>query len=270
MWTPRTRWLRRAKALVSGLAQYADLDLEGNKVDRRTDFSQAARPVLLLPGFLATRRSLSILEHRLRRDGFSPFSLNLGGLLNTFNTHSIEERAAFVRDKIERLYERYPMGPLAIVGHSAGGLLGRFYIKRLGGHARVYALITLGSPHNGAYAAYLGAPFGPLFPSLREVRPMSGFIRRLKEGGFPKDVRLVSIYSKADKVASFPSTLLETNGEQNLLNVDVLNVPHHRFLSTKRIYEIVRREIHVAWASRVAAGAAPSVTLLRGGPKVTG
>lgn len=247
------RLFRRARSFARGLAQTASLELEGNEIERKTDFSQALRPVLLLPGFLATRRSLSILEHRLRRDGFSPFSLNLGGLLGTFNTLSIEERARFVRDKVERLYARHRMGPLGIVGHSNGGLLGRYYVKSLGGAARAYALITLGSPHNGAYAAYLGAPFGTLFPSLREVRPMSAFIRELKEGSFPSQVRLVSIYSKTDRVASFPSTLLETDGEANQLNVDVRNVAHNRFLSTKRVYEIVRRELNAAWERREQA-----------------
>ncbi len=266
----KSRVLRRARSLASGLAQYIDLDLSGNDIERQTDFTQAARPVLLLPGFLATRRSLRILEHRLRRDGFSPFSLNLGGLWGTFNTLSIEERAAFVREKIERLYQRFPLGPLAIVGHSNGGLLGRFYVKRLGGDARAYALITLAAPHNGAYFAYLGAPFGGLFPSLREVRPMSDFIRRLKVGPFPQNVRLVSIYSKADKVASFPSTLLETNGQENLLNVDVRDVPHYGFLATKRVYQIVRRELHIAWLRTQAASLPPTVPPVRGVPKATG
>lgn len=266
----KSRVIRRARALVSGLAQVVDLDLSGNDVERQTDFAHAARPVLLLPGFLATRRSLRILEHRLRRDGFSPFSLNLGGLWGTFNTLSLEERAGFVREKIERLYQRFPLGPLAIVGHSNGGLLGRYYIKRLGGDARTYALITLASPHNGTYFAYLGGPFGSLFPSLREVRPMSDFIQRLKTGPFPENVRLVSIYSKADQVASFPSPLLETDGQDNLLNVDVHDVHHYNFLATKRVYEIVRRELHIAWLRTHAASGPSVVPPVRGVPKATG
>lgn len=266
--------VRKARSLVDNAAQYVNLDIDGNEVARRTDFSRAERPVLLLPGFLATRRSLEILERRLRRDGYSPFSLNLGGLLGTFNTLSIEERSLFVREKVERLYSRFSMGPLAIVGHSKGGLIGRYYVKRLGGYQRCCALITLGTPHNGAPIAYLGAPFGSLLPSLQEMRPMSRFITRLKEGPFPDEVRLVSIYSKADKVASFPSGLLETDGQQNMLNVDVRDTPHYAFLHKKRVYEIVQRELSIAYADRAARDRAGRrhvpVPELRKGPKAAG
>ena len=49
------------------LAGYLDLSPD-ETVQRRTDFSRCQRPVLLLYGFLATRRTFEVLERRLRRE----------------------------------------------------------------------------------------------------------------------------------------------------------------------------------------------------------
>lgn len=42
-----------------------------------------------------------------------------------------------------------------LVGFSMGGIVSRYYVQRLGGIARLQRLITIGSPHNGAWTAYL-------------------------------------------------------------------------------------------------------------------
>src|SRR4051812_29413153 len=133
---------RKWRRQVQDLAGYLDFSRKGNDIVRRTDFSQCPRPVLLLYGFLSTRRTFEVLERRLRRDGFCVWSINLGGLFDLFNTRGIDDSAEKVRDKVERLYKRYPgMGPLSILGHSKGGLIGRYYVKRLGGDTRVRNLI---------------------------------------------------------------------------------------------------------------------------------
>jgi triacylglycerol lipase len=115
------------------LAGYFDVSAD-ETVQRRTDFSRCERPVLLLYGFLATRRTFEVLERRLRRDGYCVFSLNLGGVGRSLNTSGIDDLADFVRAKVERIYGRNPgLGPLTIIGHSKGGLIGAYYVKKLGG-----------------------------------------------------------------------------------------------------------------------------------------
>jgi triacylglycerol esterase/lipase EstA (alpha/beta hydrolase family) len=219
-------------------------DRRGNEIVRRTDFSQCARPVLLLYGFLSTRRSCEVLETRLRRDGYCVFSINLGGLFDAFNTKGIDESAEKVREKVEKLYRRYQLGPLTVIGHSKGGLIGRYYVKRLGGDARVGNLITLGTPHNGTPRAYWGcATLGAVAKSVWQMTPMSPFIRRLKMGPFPRTVRFVSIYSKDDGASPFPCAMLETEGYANLSNVEVPGVGHREFLYKRSVYEVIRREL---------------------------
>lgn len=79
-----------------------------------------------------------------------------------------------------------PMGKVALIGHSAGGWLGRAYLsqrdyggKFYGGRQLVHSLITLGSPHGNAP--------GPAFEGVKwvntEIMDSSSQIRALAVGG---------------------------------------------------------------------------------------
>ncbi|HEU4381901.1 MAG TPA: alpha/beta fold hydrolase [Anaeromyxobacteraceae bacterium] len=238
--------LRRFRQRLDYLRSYLDLDLGGNVVEKHRDFARCPRPVLLLHGFFATRRALEVLERRFRRDGYCVFSLNLGGLARTFNTRGIDELADVVRMKVERLYHRYPgLGPLTVVGHSKGGLIGAYYVKRLGGHRRVRTLVTLGTPHNGTPVAYAALPLGLLARSLWQVTPLSPFIKRLQRGAWPTGVRLVSIYSRRDHLTPHPAALLDTREIPEARNREV-SCTHREFLYRSRVYRAALEEIRVA------------------------
>lgn len=239
-------YIRHRKRDITNTLTYVRLTLEGNKVQKLTDFKKARHPVLLLYGFGATRRTFAILEQRLRRDGFSVFSLNLGGFLDTFNTRCIEELAEHVDEKIERLIKRYKIKKISIIGHSKGGLIGRYYVKRLGGSKRVHTLITLGTPHNGNPWALLGlaSPLVLLAKSIRQMFPMSPFIRSLKEGPFPKNVRFVSIYSCDDRVCFYKSAMLDIPpNSTHLKNVEISGMNHVDLVIRKAAYNVIKREL---------------------------
>jgi triacylglycerol lipase len=234
---------RRVKRQLKELRGYLEFDRTGNNIVKRTDFTRCARPVLLLCGFMGTRRVFEVLERRLRRDGYCVWSINLGGLFDAFNTKGIDECAMKVREKVERLYARYDLGPLSIIGHSKGGLIGRYYVKRLGGDERVRNLITLGTPHNGTPTAYLGvATMGAVAKSVWQMTPMSPFIRRLKIGAFPNAVRFVSVYSKSDRASPFPCCILEQDGK-HLFNVEVPGVTHREYVWKRQVYRIIQEQL---------------------------
>jgi triacylglycerol lipase len=225
------------------LAGYFDFS-DDDGVRRVTDFARCQRPVLLLYGFFATRRTFEVLERRLRRDGYCVFSLNLGGVGKSFNTRGIDDLADYVRAKVERIYGRNPgMGPLTIIGHSKGGLIGAYYVKKLGGWRRTRALATLGTPHHGTPAAYAALPLAFFARSVWQMTPMSRFIRHLQSGSWPPGVRFTSLYSKDDQVAPFPSTLIETFGLPYLRNVEVVAKGHREFLYKKRVYDTLLDEL---------------------------
>lgn len=258
---------RKLTRQMKNVAAYVQFDRRGNEVVRRTDFTSCPRPVLLLYGFMSTRRVLEVLERRLRRDGYCVWSINLGGALDLVNTHGIDELAEKVREKVERLYTRYQLGPLTIIGHSKGGLIGRYYVKRLGGDQRVKNLITLGTPHHGTPIAYLGcAAFGIVAKSMWQMTPMSPFIRRLKIGAFPRQVRFTSIYSKVDGISPFPTAVLETDGADNLFNVEIPGVPHRELLTRRAVYEVIRQELALGFGEPVPQARLRPVTAIRRGP----
>lgn len=220
------------------------LSLGGNKIEKKVNLRRSMKPVLLLYGFGATRRTLSILERRLFNDGYAVFSLNLGGFLNTFNTDAIESIAEKIDEKIEHLYKKYKIrGKLSIIGHSKGGLIGHYYIKRLGGDRRVKLLITMGAPHSGNPWALLShlTPISLVLKSFKQMSPLSSFIRRLKIGPFPKKVKFFSIYSKDDRMCIYPAAVVEE--APNVKNVEVDSVSHSEFLIKKSVYHLIRHAL---------------------------
>jgi triacylglycerol esterase/lipase EstA (alpha/beta hydrolase family) len=244
---------RKVRRVAREVASYLSFDRRGNEIVRRTDFTKCPKPVLLIHGFLATRRSFEILERRLRRDGYCVFSINLGGLFDVFNTRGIDESAQKVAQKVERLYSRFDLGPLSIIGHSKGGLIGAYYVKRLGGDRRVRALITLGSPHNGTPMAYWGYPLGLVSKSVRQMTPMSSFIKKLRVGAFPRSVRFSSIYSQEDGATPYPTALVEDDGYGHCFNIEVPGVLHREFLTKRAIYAVVRQELAASHGETIRA-----------------
>jgi triacylglycerol lipase len=242
-------WRKRLRYLAGYVDFSADLARPGTPTPLAA-LRGCPRPVLLLYGFFSTRRTLEVLERRLRRDGYCVFSLNLGGFKGTFNTRGIDDLADLVRAKVERIYGRNPgLGPLTIIGHSKGGLIGAYYVKKLGGWRRTRALLTLGTPHNGTPRAYAGLALGLFARSIWQMTPMSPFIRRLQRGPWPPGVRLVSIYSREDGVAPFPSALVDTGNLPYLRNVEVVADGHRAFLYKKKIYDVLLGEMRAGEAS---------------------
>jgi len=240
------RYLKRVQSHADSTVKYMRLALEGNRVERRTDFKHLKNPVLLLHGYGGTRRVFRILENRLHHDGFSVFSLNLGGIFDTFNTKPIPELAEHVAKKIEALVERYDIREkLSVIGHSKGGLIGRCYIKNFEGHRRVKTLITLGTPHQGNPWAILGllTPLALLTESIRQMTPISPFIRRLNRTPWPRGIKIVSIYSKSDSLCPFPSAVLKVDTRGRIKNIEIPETTHSQFLLKRKVYHIIRKEL---------------------------
>jgi triacylglycerol lipase len=103
-------------------------------------------PVLLVPGFMAGDASLRILASGLAGHGYRPVP------------SGIERNLDCSGATVERLAERLEATamqhgePVAVVGHSRGGLLARALATR---HPElVSALVTLGSPHANQLAVH--------------------------------------------------------------------------------------------------------------------
>jgi len=236
---------RRLKLLLSDIRAYFGLAFSGNQIRHMTDFSKPdLKPVLLIHGFGTTRKSVGILEKRLRQDGFDVFSIHLGGFLNRLNTRGIDDLAKIISKKIEALSGRYHIGKITVIGHSKGGLIGRYYVSCLGGDKHVKTLITLGTPHRGSNIAILATLtiIGIISKSVWQMLPRSRFIRKLNETVIPASVKVVSLYSDSDSVISKEqSRLVVPAGRNNITNVELHGYTHTDYLIKRGVYEEIRK-----------------------------
>jgi hypothetical protein len=214
------------------------------------------RPVLLVHGFLATPLTLNALAARLRRSGYCAHAVQLGGLFGRFNALPIEETARVVAEHAEHLAQAHGRERIDVVGHSEGGLIGRYYVQRLNGAHRVRHLVTLGTPHRGTFWAYAGYLLGRVVPSLPQMAPGSPLLCALSDDSFPRRVRLTSIYSRGDSVCPPSSCRLESRGQAHLKNVEESGIGHIELLFSARIASIIGRELESAESPQPRVGSA--------------
>ncbi|HTE54468.1 MAG TPA: alpha/beta fold hydrolase [Kofleriaceae bacterium] len=215
-WVSRapSRWLGRTSPVAEDLAggthglTYLRHLARGNRIRRRATFDKIDErhpPVLLIHGFLGTRGSMYPLERRLADEGLTVFSFNLGAL----NSRDIRASAFLIHRKIESILSQTSVKRIDIVGHSMGGLIGLYYIKKLGGQARVRRLVMMGTPVRGTWAALAGvATLGLWSKSSWQLLPRSRFLDELHRGPLPPEVDIFTLAAARDWVCPLPTTRL--------------------------------------------------------------
>jgi pimeloyl-ACP methyl ester carboxylesterase len=212
LWSAPARWLGEGSSVAQDLTgaphglSYLRHLARGNRIRRRTTFERLdndSPPVLLLHGFLGTRGSMFPLERRLAAEGFTVISFNLGAL----NSRDIRASAFLIHRKIESILQQTSLDRIDIVGHSMGGLIGLYYIKKLGGHARVRRLIMMGTPVTGTWAALAGvATLGLWSKSSWQLLPRSRFLDELSQGPIPPGVEVYTLAAARDWVCPLKTT----------------------------------------------------------------
>jgi triacylglycerol lipase len=233
------RWLGRRSTIGQDLAggpdglSYLRHLVRGNRIRRGAAFDELttdAPPVLIIHGFLGTRGSMYMLERRLVRDGFVCVSFNLG----TFNVQDIRRSAFLIHRKIERILAHTPSQRIDIIGHSMGGLIGLYYVKKLGGHARVRKLIMMGTPIRGTWAALAGVmTLGLWSTSSWQLLPRSRFLDELSQGPVPPGVEVHTIAAVRDWVVPLATT--------RLTGANAMTVPlgHSSLVVSEEVYRRV-------------------------------
>ena len=149
----------------------------------------AGTPILLVHGIVSNRSIFTLLRRGLTRRGFSNvFAMNYLTVAN-----DVRAAAAGLSVEVERIVEETGFERIHIIGHSLGGLIARYYVTRLGGDTRVHTLITLGTPHEGSYAAYA-------VPTtlMQQMRPGSHLMRELDRPVRGCRTRFISYWSDND------------------------------------------------------------------------
>jgi pimeloyl-ACP methyl ester carboxylesterase len=200
------------------VSSYFRNQVRGNKIDEK-DFGQPGagyrRPVMIVHGFMGTRGAMFLMEQRLKNLGFPVFSMPLG----LINVNDIIVSANRIAERIEDFRNRYHLDRINILAHSMGGLIGMYYIKKLGGAERVRGLVSIGTPWFGSGLASLALALLPwsglVMKSIKQVRTDSDFLTELLEGPLPNEVEFVSILAKTDGILDPKNCVLP--GARNIM-----------------------------------------------------
>ena len=112
------------------------------------------RPIVLIHGLWNSSEIFKQVFKKLDEYKVEYFAPTL---IHNFGMISIVELAKSLNNEINNQFglER----EIDIVGFSMGGIIGRYWIKKLEGYKRTKRFISIGSPHNGTFTAQLVPDF---------------------------------------------------------------------------------------------------------------
>lgn len=197
--------------------------------------SSSRPPVVLLPGAFGQELVYwNVWQYFLERDGFHVYPASFPRF--TFSDHRVSAR--FLAEKIEEVLAVEDTDKVALVAHSMGGLIARYYLKYLDGSKHVMHLSCLGTPHHGTWTAATA----PILPATRQSVPGSPFLAELNDskvdhGGVP----ILNIWSKWDGiVVPASSALLEAPG---VTNQQLSYAGHWGLLVSRRAYVAIKEAL---------------------------
>lgn len=143
-------------------------------------------------------------------------------------THAPGVGVRRIARRLGELVDRIPKSSrLTVVGHSLGGIVARYYVQELGGHARIARTVSLATPFGGVDVPQLlvGA----------DLHERSELLRRIRERAHEHGVPHTSIVAAEDTVVAGVETACLGFG-------DVVVVPdrgHNSLLFCERVAGVI-------------------------------
>lgn len=207
------------------------------------------RPVVLVHGtFGDMDDSWQALSPLLADNGYCVYALNYGssdgsGDVGVYAVGDIAQSAQQLSVFVDQVLASTGASQVDIVGHSQGGMMPRYYLKDLGGAAKVHTLIGL-APSNhgttldglGTLASYLpgaGQFEGGVCAACAEQEAGSSFLTSLNAGGDTvPGVDYTVIESEYDEVVTpYTSAFLSGPNVTNITLLDQCPLDHGEHLS---------------------------------------
>ncbi|MDP4824527.1 MAG: alpha/beta fold hydrolase [Candidatus Nanopelagicales bacterium] len=190
------------------------------------DVVAAGTPIVLVHGLVDNRSIFSMMRRALSRKGFgSIYALNYSPLTDDIPTVAIR-----LGDLVDEVCEETGHDRVHIIGHSMGGLIGRYLVQRLGGHERVHTLVTMGTPHQGTAPAR----FIP-HPVVQQMRSDGALINELAEPAPGCDTRILAFWSDLDQFVIPKTNAQVQHRDLNARNVFVPGVGHMSLPVDRRV-----------------------------------
>ncbi|WP_445529114.1 esterase/lipase family protein [Streptomyces cyslabdanicus] len=207
----------------------------------------ADSPVLLVHGLFSNRAIFHVMRRGLRQAGFRRVAvLNYNWLRD-----DVRGAARSLADEVERVCEDSGHERVHVIGHSLGGVVGRYYVQRMGGDARVHTLVTLGAPHHGTLAASVPLPL----QAIRQLRPGSDVLAELAGPAPGCKTRFVAFHSDLDELIVPTANARLVHPDLRIRNVPVHAVGHVSLPLHGRVVGEVCRVLHDARVAEPRAAA---------------
>jgi triacylglycerol esterase/lipase EstA (alpha/beta hydrolase family) len=175
--------------------------------------ARGRRGVVFIHGFACNRGFWTPWLRRVRATGHPFAAVNLEPLLA-----SLDDYAPTVEQAVAALTRSTGLPPL-LVCHSMGGLAARAWLRAGANAARVHHVVTIGSPHHGAWLARSSR-----LPNGRQMAPGSQWLRQLEADlATQSGPGFTCWYSNCDNVV-FPASTATLAGADNRFVAGVAHV----------------------------------------------
>src|SRR3954471_23089431 len=190
--------LRRSSALVLVLAITALAPAAASAHD----------PILFVHGWNSNSSTWNTMISRFTADGWTAAELNNW----SYNySQSNATTASQIATKVNQILAATGAAKVDLISHSMGGLSTRYYVRNLGGGAKVDDYVSLGGPNHGTNTASFC-----FSTSCKEMRIGSSFLSALNSGDETPDVGVnwMTWWSPCDEVIN-PDSSVALNGATN-------------------------------------------------------
>ena len=150
--------------------------------------ARGPRPIIVLHGYAMNRANFALLARRLAAAGLGPiYGFEYWSLGRTGRA------ARQLADFVGEVRAATGASQVDVIGHSMGGVVGRYYVTLGGGDGAVANLVTLGSPHRGTDLVAVGVGH-----ARKELVVGSRLLGRLANAPAPALTRVTVVWSRAD------------------------------------------------------------------------
>jgi len=164
-------------------------------------------PILFVHGWNSSSSAWTTMVSRFQADGWTSGELNNW----SYNTsQSNATTASQISTKVDQILAATGAAKVDIISHSMGALSSRYYLKNLGGTAKVDDWVSLGGPNHGTDTANFCFQ-----TSCAEMRQGSSFLKALNSGDeTPGTVTYGTWWSPCDEVIN-PDSSVALSGATN-------------------------------------------------------
>ncbi|SMQ15272.1 Lipase (class 2) [Streptomyces sp. Ag82_O1-12] len=217
------------------------------------------RPVVLVHGTLGNSVDNWLgLAPYLKVRGYCVFSLDYGQLEGVPFFHGLgpaEKSAGQLKDFVDQVLAATGAAETDVVGHSQGGMMPRYYLKFLGGAAKVNALVGIAPSNHGTdlngftkllpYFPGAADLLSKNTPALADQVTGSAFLTKLNTGGDTvPGVRYTVIATQYDEVVTpWRSQYLNGPDVRNVLLQDLCSVDLSEHVAVGLLDRVVFHEV---------------------------